>query len=366
MEDLDILKYMNDMYLAEKFLDDVEIERYVNECICLSEENFDKFEIISEGAVNKIAEGILRVKNAIIRTFNKFIESTNTLVSRDKGYLEKYKDVILKKKMKDVKMSMHDYPTGVKRIINTKVDPFNHQAMKSDLSSKEQFAKKYFKEIFGNMKEGDSMYDLAKVYFLGSKEPEDVNSESLNMTDLFNYCYGYKDMIKLINKDIDYINKAYDDFLKLINKALKDEKIVEKEKTENNSNTNTKNNTEERVDSDGEVKVNLNSVSYYSQLFNTYLNEVEFTNKASKVKDSGNKESNPNQYNSIDSKNVENKVNEGETAEALKNEALVYFKVCGDVLAAKKSAAEKCYKEYMTIIRYHVRYFIKNENNPNK
>ena len=62
---------------------------------------------------------------------SKFMESITNILLNEKDYLEKYKDIILKKPPKsDMKYSYTgDYKIGIDRLINTELPLFNYAEM---------------------------------------------------------------------------------------------------------------------------------------------------------------------------------------------------------------------------------------------
>lgn len=395
MDLMDIRNFQYKMYLAEAMLDDIVVERYVNECMCLSEGNYEKFQVISEGFSDKVKEGLLKLKNTIIRLWNKFVESSRNLITRDKTYLEKYKDIILKKKLRDVKFEMYNYPEGIKLLINSKMPPFDYNKLKNDLNSKGEFNLLFLKSIGLNLPkeiltndDNVDTYGGCVLLFRGGDEQIEINSNTLNMTDLYNYCYNYKDMVALIQKDIKFVEESYNKFVTLIDKAARKEKINQKkeeeekqqeEKLKKEQEANSKDSGSKNVSIDGEEKANSLDIhensATYSIVKGTYLNEVKINSTGdSGVKSKGNDAANPNKYRKMSNKNddgttVKNSIDDfdkEDTSDELLKKAKVYYSVVSDFLAAKKFVSEECYKEYMTIIKYHIRYFLKTENNPGK
>lgn len=351
---MELAQYQYEMYLATSIAEQASMERYVNECLQLSESNIsvEKVFTLNENLAEKVKTGFTKLMNTIVKIWNKFLENMNTLVKSDKGYLEKYKDVIIKKQLKDVKYTMYNYQDGLKKLNSCEIPAFNYNIMKDHLVDKNTFINSQisFKNIASTnkTKEEPNMLDLAKTVFRGGPDTEAISSEQLNMTDIFNYCYNYKDTAKLIEKDITYIQKAGSDAISLIDKMVREKKI----KNESNLFNNT----------------------FYSVVYEQMLNEVEIENgdssQGSTPNVSSSTDNDPSKsYNKInkdkDVKMKEKDISSDDVAKEISDKVNVYLKVCGDVLAAKQSIAEEAYKEYMSIIKYHVRELIGNKDKDN-
>ena len=346
-------------FLAEKMTEQAKLERYINECVLISEgtNTFGNIDIIHESFVDKIKAGITKFLQAIANMWHKFLESMNTLLKTDRAYLEKYKDIILKKKPIDADYNLYQYDQGLPLLLKTDIPIINMNSMDQDLSSDEVFIKKYFGSLIQGAKEPYKIGEIAKARFRGNNGQEvTINSSKLNMTDMYNYCYTYKKLEDLIEKDINNIKKVSTDILTKIDNMARQGEIKK-----------------ESFDLYGNRQ-------YLSAVYETYIHEVErvvkgendSNNKSTQSTTDNQTSSNTNQnnnqqqgnpvqnqphqaYNKTEKGDSNQELNTDKTAKELSEKANRYLKICGEVLAAKQSIAEEIYKAYMSIIKAHVR-----------
>lgn len=358
--DTNKLKY--DLFLSEQIIEQSKFEACINESILISSgtNNLQNIQLLEESVVDKLKEGIMRLLESLSKIWAKFQESMATLIKKDKDYLEKYKEIILKKKPINADYNMYDYQRGVSNLLNSPVPVFNYNTMKDDLKDKETFINKYLSKYkAGNDK--TNFVDGVKAYLRGSVEQKKINSSQLNMTDIYNYCYTYKKMEDLIHKDLQYIEKAGKDAINMVEKMGRENKIAQESTNifENNK--------------------------YYSFLYEAYITEEE--NPGDKKKESN--PSNPaasrtvndgsasngsgpdKQYKGTtgDKKDDNNKMKEEDVDGSVKvvtDRIRVYLNVCSEFIGAKQSIAEEIYKAYMSIIKAHVRDHVGNKNAENK
>ena len=344
-------QYAYACYLAEQDKGRSELYRYMGECILLSESGDIKgITAVNESFGDKLKAAIARVLEILSRLWGKFLETMNTLFQRDKGYLEKYREIILKKKRpEDYERTMYNYFQGQKILLNTPVPNFNYNLMKDELNDAKVFERKHFNHVVGSNKEY-KLEELAKNTFRGGSEEITIRTSAMNMTDIFNYCYTYPKIKEIISKDSKNIALAGKEAMDQIDKMVREGKVQS-----------------ESV---------FNNPKFYSAVYETYITEEEnpvngekkpkevpVSNPAQPANGNG-RESNPSKaYKPMtgekDTKinNGENgtQANDGETAKATSNRIDVYMKSCGAIMTAKMQVAEETYKEYMDIIRAHVR-----------
>lgn len=369
---MEYTNYQYESYLALKYCQDKEMETYVNECLLLSEcAPIEEIKALHESFAQTLKEMMLKVKNAIFKFWNHFLESMNTLVKKDKAYLEKYKDIILKKEVKDATYTMYNYPKGIKVLLSTEVPAFNFNTMKDYLSNDEDFNKKYFPTIRSKINgEDDTLQKAAINVFRGGDDTVDFASEQINMTDLYNYCYRYNEIAEAIQKDVKNVQDAFEQAVKVIEKADRESKLKKSDNIEdqNNTQSNTKteqNNTQSNTTPEPKTTESKEE-SVYSIVYGTYLTEVEISddNKGAAAASSSSSTMGGNTdpkkaYNKID--NTDKKklslddLDSEEEAKTYTKMVNVYNTACGGIMSAKETVAEECYKEYMSIIKYHVR-----------
>lgn len=211
------LKYS--AYVTEEYVRQAEYNRYLEECVLtgINENTREQIDVINEGFIDSIKNGLKKLWNAIVKMWHKFLEGMNTLFRNNKSYLEKYKDIILKKKFPEgTTISMHNYPEGIKRLVEAEIPDFKYngkdikalfQGLDKTLLEKLKeediqltLKKELFSKYYNNNYENN---DEVKTYLRGGTKEEQVyDANKINMTDIYNYCYSADDLIKKIETSI--------------------------------------------------------------------------------------------------------------------------------------------------------------------
>lgn len=366
------------LFLAEQYAEQAELEMYINESILISEgtNTFNNIDIIHESFVDKVKEAIKKFLQAIANMWHKFTESMDTLLKTDKAYLEKYKDIILKKQPIESTYTIHDYfdskgkGQGTKLLLNSPIPMINLNNMDTELESDEKFLSTHFQKFIQGAKAPYNLSDLAKAKFRGNDGEEiEYEARRLNMTDLYNYCYNYKKLDDLISKDIKNIQNTTGDILMKVDKMVRDGAIK----------------------NESALLYGINQ--YLSTVYESYIHEANPTrtikdndSKPGEANKSGDnnqqsgqssntnnqqshRETNPAQaYKKTEKGDSNQELNNDKTAKELSEKAKRYLKICGEFLGAKQSIAEETYKAYMSIIKTHVRDHVgkKNDSRSNK
>jgi len=352
---LELVKYS--MFLAEEVVENAKMTRYLNECLLIAEgnNNIVNIKAINESFVDSLKNGIKKLIAAIARMWGKFLEGMNNLVKADKNYLDKYRETILKKKMKDYKLTMYKY--DVKTLVNASVPALNYGSMRDKLSSDETFISAYFNN-YTNPSSKASFVDQVKTKFRGSSEPIEMDSNKINMTDIFNYCYNYDQIRRSLEKDIGAIRVAGNTAIEVINKMARDGEI--QESTNIFEDAKYYSHINEGYISINELqvqKVEPNGTSNnQNNNTNTTGNNQQQTKETNPAKANTNISNKDNASNEDDIKN--NASNAKEDGDRLNR----YLKICGDFLAAKLTISEEIYKEYMSLIKLHVRDYVGVKN----
>lgn len=343
------------LFLAEQVSEQAELEMFINECILISEgsNTITNIDVIHESFVDKIKESVKKFLQAIANMWHKFLEAMSTLLKTDKAYLEKYKDIILKKEHVKCDLNMYEYDKGIKVLLNSPIPLLNINSMDADLASDDTFIQKNFNQFIQGAKSPYVISDLAKAKFRGGSQEVKISSSHLNMTDLYNYCYGYKKLEELIGKDITNIQKSATDILLKVDKMVRDGQIKK------------------------ESVISYEPSKYYSVVKESFVNEATPTRVADDNTSKPENNSTPGTGTTPEDKSKEgtstpqqnkpgdayqkstgetdDNINTEKAAKELTEKANRYLKICGDFLGAKQSVAEEIYKGYMSIIRAHVR-----------
>ena len=99
------------------------------------------------------------------------------------------------------------------------------------------------------------------------------------------------------------------------------------------------------------------TAKYFSNVYRAFIDEaVGFDGKTDNSKYNPSHTDGEHDTNDNTSQNLE-----GETAEEATENIKTYISVCGQLLAAKLTVARNCHKDYMSIIREHVRSYAGNK-----
>lgn len=370
-----------EMYLAEEMMEQAAMSRYIDEAILIGQNKntIDSIKVLNEGYVDKLKAGITKIAHAIGTIWQKFLETLNTLVKKDKDYLDRYKDIILKKKLLDATYTMYDYPKGLQSLKNATVPSFNYDQMSSNLDDDATFIKQYFSTYEIDTSQ-NTFEDQLKAKFRGSDKEIPIKSNQLNMTDIFNYCYTYDQVKQQLQKDVKTINDAANSALDLVDKMVRDGQIANESS-----------------------ELYAGRKKYYSHVYEGYILEDTPPSKpaASPAPSSGGGGTNPSNNNQAKSSNkvqitpgngtppsgdsntfknnnqnvsgqaqnpndaANGAKNSGQSAKDVNNRITRYMRLCGQFLAAKASVLEEIYKNYMIIIRTHVRDNVGTEKDTN-
>lgn len=359
---LDKIQY--DIFLAEEMVHQAEMQRYVEECIAIGEgsNTIENMKVITEGLTDSLKAGIAKIAQAIGAIWKKFLEAIDTLVKTDKAYLDKYKDIILKKQLNDATYTMYDYPNALKQVLNTAAVPnFNFDQMKDSLADDQTFINKYFNNYVVQGSK-DPLTDQLKAKFRGSDKEITIKSTQLNMTDIFNFCYTYDTIKNNIDKDIKNIQTAANEGIKLIDSMVRNGQVQESgiysgrdmyysevyetylyeaDTPAGNPQTAGTNNGSQKPAGAGAAKVQINQGNDQQN-----QNNGSFNNANQNVKGQANK--NPDA-------SVQNNTNNSDDVKNNRDKIMRYMRLCGQFLGAKESIFEEIYKNYMIIIKNHVR-----------
>lgn len=335
---------------------------------------------------------------------SKFMESITNILLNEKDYLEKYKDIILKKPPKsDMKYSYTgDYKIGIDRLINTELPLFNYAAMAESLKKEGDYP--VIQEII--LKDKAFTYDADKSvasnfkdYFIAAdKGTSSGTFDQLKMVDLYNFCMNFKKMEDVVKKDQTRLNNsssaiqaAMADEIRKAKAAANDaaHKPVENPqdggdtqntakapiKVNRNTSKNMKISTGAKQQTGGDnqnqgssgnqnqAETQHTSFTYNTNGLNAFSEKVDVTNSdATKSMGTYSDENKKNDNAEANAKGAAGELTkDGKPVteeDAIKEvDALVskWTNICRNLIGAKLTAVETIAKDYMTIIRNHVR-----------
>lgn len=330
---------------------------YINNEI-LGESSIQLGFVNEAGLFNKLNNTITRILKFIAKLWGKFMEFFDKVFKSDKKYLDKYKDIILKKPFKDAEIEMNDYNnTGaVRAITDIRIKPFRYDELKSLTGSKDEMKSAYLaKEPYSKFMEDEtqSVANNFLKYYSGKKI--NVNTKSLNRTDMFNYIYSYTDMVKTLKQELYDFQKQAD------NAKAYAKKFGGSEATQESFVSETK-------------EINNSAKDKLSKLLEDYFNEdikIDSTNgNEAKVPDQntmpGNNTATTNPEEEQDKENRVNnngesiKQDESEQREIL-DRIEVYFTSAQGIIQGKLNLSKNIYNDYFKIIQWHVRQYVGTE-----
>lgn len=345
--------YMHDAlyesYVQAKIDSEDRLAFALKEAMVISESDYSNIRAIQEAKISdkikaKWQNFVAFIKNMVA----KFLESMSNLLLDEKDYLEKYKDIILKKKPKDDMEYSYtgNYEKGIGRIINTSIPVFNYATFKNELEAEGDgpLINKIMPGEFSYV-DGDTLDEQLKSFFLALEDGQKTGKFSeLNMTDIYNFCYNFNKVKGIVDKDISRLEASTKAIESEINKQLSATNANTQPTTNAQTTTTTtvQNNSaifteaEENKDNKESGKTGLNiSTDPTSKMQNKEISDEDKKTAA----DQG--------ANAAKDSNAE--------TDQITKAADKWISVCRPVIAAKLTACQQIAKDYMEIIRAHVR-----------
>lgn len=235
---VDKMAYAN--FLFEQERNTIKLNAFISECLCIAEGGniYDGIKAINEGISDKAGSAWDKVMDFLRRMWGKFVENMTNLFNSNGYYLEKYKDIILKKPIKFTeKITMPNYFNGIKNIVGIKIPLLNVQSLERiPLNAEDKTGMDNLRTEFMNAwkngkpadnPNGKEFKAWAVDYFKGLGTGEvDFTASQINMTDMYNFCHDSKNITSTLEKDksaIERANKEFADEVKnVMSKADKD------------------------------------------------------------------------------------------------------------------------------------------------
>lgn len=307
---MDYTRIAEDMrFLDIMIKEEREMDSYINECIILSSGNMkaiNEMQVLNESKFSdRISTFFTKIQAFFVRIFAKFGEKLSAMGKNNKGYLEKYKNIILGKKLKISYVTMINHFEGKRRIdemrndasrfaelptntfwktmqqnVEAQKDQTSNKFTSYDVNDKERLQKDLFDVFLDQVglkskikynKGDENIGGLLKEYFMGSSQEVRFSNSDLqkSMDVIYNALYSYEETYNNIEKfKTSYttaLNSIKSKYLSELNKLI----------TENNK-------TNDDIDS----KVAKTENTHYR--YNTYFNEMEIKMDNSSSPSSGN------------------------------------------------------------------------------
>ena len=377
---MDYIKELNySLFLCNRVKDDILNEAIVMECVLKSQgvRNTQTMRIVNEGFADKAKALLLKIANKIGTIWKKFLETMDRTFKNTNGYLMKYKDIILRKKFDEsATLTMYDYETGMEKMKRAKVDKFNYETMKDKLESEEKFQATLSWANFSSTVDKNKFEDKLKSLFRGGEKEKTFKGSDLNMSNIFDYCINYKNLKKELQSDIDIISESTKEALALIETIEEEleEEESKKEKNESGIYTDTFYSFINELDITSDTKDGDSVSSVDKKLPSGEIRKDDAKSFAGSNKNISDEEDDAAKQREENNKKhittdmtKEDKDENGKDKERaqkikeIQDRIQVYDTVCGKVLAVKQTICEEIFREYMSIIKYHVKYNLGKE-----
>lgn len=343
--------------------------------------------ILSEGSIQQLeAINEARLTDSIKAKWNRFIdfikgvvgrftESISKILLSNKTYLEKYKDIILNKTPReDLEYSYPgDYKEGIDRIVHTEIPLFNYNKHATALRQEGYGPAVHIIMAGKNFKfdEGKTLAEQFKSYFLALERGTSKGKfNTLNWTDMYNWCYNVKDIEAITNKDIKTLESTTNQLALSIQKELRDRgektdvKATEDQtaKTTGSSGSGTPNKPAGSGSSGSNSSSNSSGSTGQSEslasIWGTPINEAEGDEKKEGLTINTNAPSQAGSYRDGEEPDTDGNVKaalKGNTTEQdLNIMTTKWIAICRAIITAKLTAAQTISRDYMKIIRTHV------------
>ena len=207
-------------YLVNKARLENRLRTAVSEALVLSDERIvnkvDSILAIHEGISDTLSDGWTKFKNFLAKLWQKFTEFISRTLNNDKGYLTKYKEIILHREVKLDEVTFDaNYSMGERNItqftiyVPTSAD-IDALPAKNEGDNIKTVQDKLFSPYAGN--HSYEFVDYCTRWFKGNTDEYPVSSSGLNMASMFNWCYNFDKIEKKINKDRTTFDTAFRNF----------------------------------------------------------------------------------------------------------------------------------------------------------
>lgn len=344
--------YMHDAlyesYIQAKIDSEDRLAFALKEAMVISEADYSNIRALQEAKLtDKIKATWKRFIAFIKGMVSRFMESMSNILLDEKDYLEKYKDIILKKKPKDDMEYSYtgNYRVGIERLINTEVPLFDYYKYKNQLEAEGdgELVHAIMQGKNFNYDDSQTLPEQFKNYFLAFDDGQQEGKFSnLNMTDIYNFCYNFNKIKGIVDKDISRLEASTKAIENAINKELNATGNTAAGDTVEKTETDTTTKTESTIFTEAEEEKQK-----------TNLNIKASTDPTSKMGSTQNRDNDAEKDSATAGTAVAK--SDGKEAADITKAANKWIDVCRPLIAAKLTACQQIAKDYMEIIRAHVR-----------
>ena len=351
---------MYEEYIQNKIDNERRLANHIKQYIPVTESAYKQISVIYEAkATDAIKAKWTKFIEFIKNMFAKFAEKITSILVDEKGYLEKYKKIILEKKPKpgNEYSIPGNYKEAINRCINTHVPLFNYEEFKDQLNNKDSnipLAQKIISKSNSGYQfdSGETLAGNFKEYFLAhdlGTQSGTFDDGSLNFKDMYNFCYNSGKIKEITTKDENYLNQSTNAIVNYVNTELsknsKTESAVFTEDTPPNGtgDSNPTSNPAPAGDKKDDLKSEIKNSNAISKM-NSYEDRKEVTDDEK-------------------SQNANAAQNDNVTEENMNVMMQKWLDVCRALISAKLTAVQQISNDYMKIIRLHVQSYVnKNKN----
>lgn len=341
----------------------------MKEEMILSEADYSNIRAIQEASFgDKVKAKWQKFVTFIKGIMDKFMESMSKIILNEKEYLEKYKDIILNKKPKDIDYSYTgNLSKGEDRITETKLPVFDYNVYEKELTAEGQKAlvNKLLPDF--NYKEGDSsagtLAEQLKNYYIGNDDGTVVSGKlsdsNVNFKTMYNFCYNYKKIESIVNSDRSRLEQSTNNIKKAFDKIANENKKNNDEPREEDSSGSAS----QTGQSENATQVNHSvAIMYFKEDENADADKNKSAGDTG-IKVSSNVSDHAGSYSGERNEKEEeekgkamSKAIKGDDAAKKAEDAVnKWINVCKDIICAKFTGAQEIAGAYMAMIRAHVR-----------
>lgn len=353
--------FLEESYVIEQMSNQNKILSYATECVYLESGDIQSIMALNESVMDTVKNVIGKFIEFIKNAFNKFRGRVSELFTTDKAFIDKYKEVITKNDFKPHKLvDMWEYNPDA--LTNIKVPTYDFNKLRTNLgikSSADVKDKKFDEELFINTEMGDlhgkfpkitDVKDLVSAAIKGEDTRDEVYMNTLDKNKILTFCTGFDKYSASLEQD----KKALEENGTKIQAELK------------------------KYEDEASKTVNANESTVWSNVYETYIirefEEDKKNNPAMSNNSSSSSTSTPKA--TVQTANIQTQSDQMKAAgynSSNANEDTVkdiqfmatasenYYKYCVSISSTKLTETIAMYKDYMKILRIHVRDYIGGE-----
>lgn len=373
-------------YIDSKIRNEEILAAHLKSYIPVNEATYRQTRVVLEAKLgDSIKSKWTKFTDFIKNMFAKFMEKITHLLYDQKDYLEKYKDIILKKPPKESLEFSYDgdYKTAINRCINTEVPLFNYATHAKELKAEGygEIAKKIMQGKSGfSYDESKNLAESFKSYFLALDEGDKSgNFSELNFPEMYKFCYNAKDIENITRKDQNYLDNSTKAIMNFIETELAKPKqeayVMETQlnfkkqpnvQGQQGGTSGQQSGIQKQQGGSDQPKATVTTSTSDQSKNNNNGNDGEekaksnltITKNTNAISQMGSHENDRADVTDEDKQAAANGVDAEENVEKVQEMLDKWTTVCRSLIAAKLTAVQQIAKDYMIIIREHVQSYV--------